>query len=837
MTHKKRLISLTVFVLLFPISFAFAQVDPIFWNRLGSETEIQNSEFGVNGQLTNPLSFAAVEHGDGVGLATGSAQVVYDNFFGNTFPDAGTIEFWWIPGRDENSSTGSHFDEREAISITSDELDSNNFPDSHFHIMQHSGNYLNTTRLSFGIQENAQFNINYDLDYLAGSKMHVAVTWDKALGASAIKLYIDGIEQTPSADNSFLPEQVIGDIQARYAQAGYTYDMEFHRRSKRPDGASQEVDTNTYIDNLKIYSCARTEFTDRFDANSTSGCALEVEPVAVPFAATIGVDPLIPTTDPGDYFMVDVTVGTAVRPASAFFGIGGELNWDPALFELVTLDDFDLRDNNAAINAAAAIDPNGTYDLQNGNLARGTYIAAGGFLTDDNTTPAIVFEDVSQIAAGAISFTAVRQAPAVAVAGSGVAARIAFRALDAAAIGLSSFTMSNLQLTDNVGVFIDHEAVDGPITIVDRLEVFPGDTDDNGEVALISPSDIFPIAMCFHVFTSQRFSQSITFAPKDARADAFPGGGDPCSNIVTPNPAFADANGSGQIDQNDILPIGVNLGRLQSEFPSTEAERGDDKQVRAPIALKRADQITVDIPPDGIVALDVVVKDGFLDRTVYGNWLMGFEGRFDLSQVPASAVVAIEHDASYFQQATLVLPALTSNTDGVLSFAFSATRDGTKSADGWGGVTPKAGTVARLIIAGLDAGGMLTTSISDLAAVPNGALPVVLADDAYTLVAGTVPVSVENLDETPDEYTLSQNYPNPFNPQTTIAYSLANAESVHLAVYDMLGRQVAVLVDGSQQTVGTYTVRFDASGLSSGIYFYQIIAGQFSKTGRMQLIK
>ena len=88
----------------------------------------------------------------------------------------------------------------------------------------------------------------------------------------------------------------------------------------------------------------------------------------------------------------------------------------------------------------------------------------------------------------------------------------------------------------------------------------------------------------------------------------------------------------------------------------------------------------------------------------------------------------------------------------------------------------------------------------------------------------------------PYTYSLSQNYPNPFNPSTEIRYGLARADHVRLVVFDILGREVDVLVNG-RATVGEHTVRFDASRFSSGVYFYRIESGSFVKTAKMLLIR
>jgi hypothetical protein len=86
------------------------------------------------------------------------------------------------------------------------------------------------------------------------------------------------------------------------------------------------------------------------------------------------------------------------------------------------------------------------------------------------------------------------------------------------------------------------------------------------------------------------------------------------------------------------------------------------------------------------------------------------------------------------------------------------------------------------------------------------------------------------------EFALSQNYPNPFNPSTRIQYSVPTASFVTLKVYNLLGQQVASLVDERKES-GTYRVTFDASHYPSGVFFYRITAGSFVSTKKMLLMK
>lgn len=103
------------------------------------------------------------------------------------------------------------------------------------------------------------------------------------------------------------------------------------------------------------------------------------------------------------------------------------------------------------------------------------------------------------------------------------------------------------------------------------------------------------------------------------------------------------------------------------------------------------------------------------------------------------------------------------------------------------------------------------------------------------LVSGT-PVASEGEAELPSEITLHQNYPNPFNPETVIRYSLPRTTDVQLVVYDVIGRRVATLVD-TTIPAGSHEVRIDASGWSSGLYFYTLWAEGRAFTQKMMLIR
>jgi len=101
---------------------------------------------------------------------------------------------------------------------------------------------------------------------------------------------------------------------------------------------------------------------------------------------------------------------------------------------------------------------------------------------------------------------------------------------------------------------------------------------------------------------------------------------------------------------------------------------------------------------------------------------------------------------------------------------------------------------------------------------------------------GTVDVQIHGVDVVPTQFELKQNYPNPFNPTTTIRWQSPIGSWQTLKIYDLLGREVATLVD-EYKPAGSYEVEFDASDLSSGVYFYRLQAGEFADTKKLILMK
>ncbi len=105
----------------------------------------------------------------------------------------------------------------------------------------------------------------------------------------------------------------------------------------------------------------------------------------------------------------------------------------------------------------------------------------------------------------------------------------------------------------------------------------------------------------------------------------------------------------------------------------------------------------------------------------------------------------------------------------------------------------------------------------------------------YSIVDSIV-TNVESQQSVPTQFTLYQNYPNPFNPTTVISYQLPVSSNVSIKVYDLLGREVAVLVD-EYKSAGRYKVEFNAFSLASGVYYYQLKSGSFINSKKMILMR
>jgi hypothetical protein len=105
--------------------------------------------------------------------------------------------------------------------------------------------------------------------------------------------------------------------------------------------------------------------------------------------------------------------------------------------------------------------------------------------------------------------------------------------------------------------------------------------------------------------------------------------------------------------------------------------------------------------------------------------------------------------------------------------------------------------------------------------------------DEYSLMT-----SIENTSKlNPENFRLMQNYPNPFNPTTTIEFQLAIESNVSLKIFDLLGREVASLINNETMSAGSYTMLWNATYMASGVYYYQLLTDSFIETRKLILLR
>ncbi len=166
-------------------------------------------------------------------------------------------------------------------------------------------------------------------------------------------------------------------------------------------------------------------------------------------------------------------------------------------------------------------------------------------------------------------------------------------------------------------------------------------------------------------------------------------------------------------------------------------------------------------------------------------------------------------------------------TTNIIEFSYGGTTPGTESFTASIGLKGAVGGPGNFIDATT---GSTTVANNSIVQFPARGLK-------YRLIPGTPGFSnTKNLAERPKEFKLEQNYPNPFNPTTTIQFAVPSVSDVKLEVFNILGQKVASLVNRRMEA-GLHTINFNATNLSSGVYFYRLQAGNFVQTKKMMLVK
>jgi len=171
---------------------------------------------------------------------------------------------------------------------------------------------------------------------------------------------------------------------------------------------------------------------------------------------------------------------------------------------------------------------------------------------------------------------------------------------------------------------------------------------------------------------------------------------------------------------------------------------------------------------------------------------------------------------------------------GQIQFSYTGSDDWKFGAN----VTYESGSTTGWVEYSIDLESHVGNEIDQIIIIPAGDnSAATYVDNIYFSDSSELTVSTDKEIYRVESFSLNQNYPNPFNPSTTISFTLRNAVNVTLRIYNVIGQEVATLINGNTMNMGTHTISFNASSLSSGMYLYRLEAGSFTSTKTMMLIK
>jgi len=326
-----------------------------------------------------------------------------------------------------------------------------------------------------------------------------------------------------------------------------------------------------------------------------------------------------------------------------------------------------------------------------------------------------------------------------------------------------------------------------------RVEVWAGDTNNDGTV---NEQDVLPLAIYWGTRGPNAVYSSTTWEPR------------PAEEWIPPAATYADANGDGRINQNDLRPVGINFGQTRTVEKLPESS--------TPIAALTLDRLNFGEEVSFYLISDRVQ---FLSGISFNLTVEGIgQAAWQLASIET-----LEWSEGWAAENRMI--EFTTKRDNQISAAFAHK----------GVVEPEnSSAFVRVTIRAL-------TNWADHPTVTLNRISMV--DGRETYEPGQVSLSLERdaefrepITELPESTLLLQNYPNPFNPTTQIEYTLSSPGNVRIDVYNAIGRKVATILNEARPA-GEYTLQFDGSNLSSGIYYYRMETPGFVKTRSMVLIK
>lgn len=248
-----------------------------------------------------------------------------------------------------------------------------------------------------------------------------------------------------------------------------------------------------------------------------------------------------------------------------------------------------------------------------------------------------------------------------------------------------------------------------------------------------------------------------------------------------------------------------------NNFVAGKAMSNEVNTVVVPLVISNEDNLTaMDIPikySDGVTLKEVTFEN---TRTSYFDLKI-----YNINAEEQTVVIGLLPQLSSVEK-----PDLSAGTGPVANLVFEIEDPNVNEITLTEHVTENPGHYLAFVYHDVDANGLLTARMERVDFPP---VSIALSD-------------IASVDGLPTSYDLGQNYPNPFNPATVISYDVPKASHVTLEVFNVLGQRVASLVD-QEMDAGKYTVEFDGSEISSGIYFYRLTSDGFTDTKKMVMVK
>jgi hypothetical protein len=454
-------------------------------------------------------------------------------------------------------------------------------------------------------------------------------------------------------------------------------------------------------------------------------------------------------------------------------------------------------------------------------------VTAGPFLTPASGTDATPLFDVTLPpgeASIAVGTTRKRTLTYPAVVEPVTLARVTFQVAPDAVIGETiNFSFRDFLAIDIGGVPVPVAGIDASIEIVEEaLVVWPGDADNSGAVdpaaVAVEATDLLPIGLCFGVSGPPRPGDfNISWNPQNATEFGFPPvAGDPCQDGAAgpqfTDPAFADGTGDGVVDARDILPIGANF-----ELARNQTGTGDPRTQQLPARLAAAKSgggPALRLPaPEAGQTYPLAISLGEPAQDLFGvaARLRFPPGLFDLEEVGPG---------TFLDNGDMLSISEYDSETGVLEVAFTRKR-GAGAASG-------TGDVAEVVLSATRTSSVpASIRLEEVVASRLGRGTAAVRSPVLTSPLGL---------EVPAVFRLKAPAPNPTTGAARLAYQLSEAADVRMALYDALGREIAVLID-QRLEAGPHEHVLETRGLAAGLYFYRLTAGSHTATKKLTVVR